>query len=74
METKYFKEDITMSEKNVPVNAKELEAVYNFGVRCFRKGYNRACLEFLAGVTIGALLLIPSVYRHIKDKIEETDE
>lgn len=63
-----------MSENNVPVNVKELEAVYNFGVRCFRKGYNRACLEFLTGVGIGALLLIPAVYRSIKDKADKTDE
>lgn len=63
-----------MSNSKEVTTAKALDELYNFGARCYKKGYYRACLELFSGaiVSTAMIALIEYVAKKIKD--DKTDE
>ena len=39
-------------------DAKVFEELYQFGAKCYKKGYRKACLEVWAGIGISATIIL----------------
>lgn len=61
-----------MSNNKELTPVESLEAVYKFGAKCYKKGYQKACLELLAGIGLSSTLIIgPLLYNWLMDKNKE---